>query len=165
MCCTGSWDGVLCGELGPAAGSSLQAGLKPLANRYPSCSAEVSVVCRITESFELEGTVKGHLVQPPCTEQGHPQLHRVLRDPPASPWLHAGMGHHHLSGQPVPLPHHPYPKRASSIYPAYITHLIPFPRVLSQQPLLRTLSPPLMLFFGKSGGALPPVLAFSCLCS
>ena len=31
----------------------------------------------ITESFELEGTLKGHLV--PCNEQGHPQLHQVLR--------------------------------------------------------------------------------------
>jgi len=24
-----------------------------------------------TESLELEGTFKGHLVQPPCNEQGH----------------------------------------------------------------------------------------------
>jgi len=26
------------------------------------------------ESFELEGTFKGHLVQLPCNEQGHLQL-------------------------------------------------------------------------------------------
>lgn len=29
----------------------------------------------------LEGTFKGHLVQLPCTEQGHLQLHQVLRAP------------------------------------------------------------------------------------
>ena len=28
------------------------------------------------ELFELEGTFKGHLVQLPCSEQGHPQLHQ-----------------------------------------------------------------------------------------
>ena len=50
------------------------------------------------------------------SEQGHPQLHRVLRDPSASPWLPAGMGHHHLSGQPVPLPHHPYHKNLSKAF-------------------------------------------------
>jgi len=31
------------------------------------------------ESFELEGTLKGHLVQLPCSEQGHLQVHQVLR--------------------------------------------------------------------------------------
>ena len=34
---------------------------------------------RIIQSFELEGTLTGHLVQLPCNEQGHPQLHQVLR--------------------------------------------------------------------------------------
>ena len=32
-----------------------------------------------TERFELEGTHKGHLVQLPCIEQGHLQLHQVPR--------------------------------------------------------------------------------------
>ena len=36
---------------------------------------------RITESSELEGTFKGCLVQPLCNEQGHLQLHQVLRAP------------------------------------------------------------------------------------
>ena len=36
---------------------------------------------RIMESFELEGTLKGHLVPLFCNEQGHPQLHQELRAP------------------------------------------------------------------------------------
>ena len=35
----------------------------------------------VMESFELEGTGKGHLVQLPCNEQEHLQLHQVLRAP------------------------------------------------------------------------------------
>jgi len=31
------------------------------------------------ESFELEGPLKGRVVQPLCNEQGHLQLHQVLR--------------------------------------------------------------------------------------
>lgn len=37
---------------------------------------------RITESFELEGTFKGHLVQLRCSEQGHAQLNQVAQSPP-----------------------------------------------------------------------------------
>jgi len=33
------------------------------------------------EKFELEGMLKGHLVQIPCSEHGPPQLHQVLRAP------------------------------------------------------------------------------------
>ena len=36
---------------------------------------------RIIESFELEWTLKGHLVQLPCKEQGRIQLDQVLRAP------------------------------------------------------------------------------------
>jgi len=33
---------------------------------------------RISELLELEGTIKGQLVQPPCSGQGHLQLdHRI----------------------------------------------------------------------------------------
>ena len=35
----------------------------------------------VTEWFELEGTLRCHLVQLPCHEQGHLQLHQVLRAP------------------------------------------------------------------------------------
>ena len=34
---------------------------------------------RTTELFELEGTLKGHLVQLPCSEQGHLQLNQVAQ--------------------------------------------------------------------------------------
>ena len=33
---------------------------------------------RIIESLELEGTIKDHLVQHPCNEQGYLWLHQVL---------------------------------------------------------------------------------------
>ena len=36
---------------------------------------------RIIQSFELEGTLKGHLAQLPCNKQGCLQLHKVLRAP------------------------------------------------------------------------------------
>jgi len=36
---------------------------------------------RMLESFEFEETPKDHLVQVPCNEQGHLQLHQVLRAP------------------------------------------------------------------------------------
>lgn len=53
----------------------------------------------IIELFELERICKGHLAQPPCNAQGHPQLHQVVRAP--SPvlgglqgWGTTASGHH-----------------------------------------------------------------------
>jgi len=63
---------------------------------------------RITESFQLGGTLKGHVVQLPCTEQGHSQLHQCSQPRPAWPWVSPGMGHHLISGQPAPVPRCPY---------------------------------------------------------
>ena len=40
-------------------------------------------VLRIIELFELEGTLRGHLAQLPCTEQGHVQLIRCSEPRPA----------------------------------------------------------------------------------
>lgn len=43
----------------------------------------------LTESFELKGTFNGHLVQLPCDEQGHLQLHQTAQSPvqPELGWL------------------------------------------------------------------------------
>lgn len=46
---------------------------------------------RTVEPSELEGTPKGHPVQPPCNAQRHSQLHQVLRTP--SSLMSPGMGH------------------------------------------------------------------------
>ena len=66
----------------------------------------------IIESFELEGTLTGHLAQHPCSEQGHPQLGQGAQSP-IQPDLERlqGWGIHHLSGQSVPVSHHPYCKQ------------------------------------------------------
>ena len=47
---------------------------------------------RIMEPFELEGTFKGHLVQLPCNEQGHPQLHQGSEPHPVWPDCLQGWG-------------------------------------------------------------------------
>ena len=49
-----------------------------------------TLIQHITEWFGLEGTFKGHLVQPPFNEQGHLQLEQVS---PTWPWMFPGMGH------------------------------------------------------------------------
>ena len=46
----------------------------------------------IVESFELDGIFKGYLVQLPCNEQGHLQLHQVLRALPSLTLNVAGDG-------------------------------------------------------------------------
>ena len=58
---------------------------------------------------KLEGTLKGHLGQLPCNEQGHLQLDQVDQSPVQldSECLQE-KGIHHLSGQPATVPHHPY---------------------------------------------------------
>jgi len=70
---------------------------------------------RIIESLELEGTIKGHLVQLPCNEQGHPQLDQVAQGL-IQPCLESlqGWGIHHISEQPIPVPQHSHCKRLFS---------------------------------------------------
>ena len=62
----------------------------------------------IIECFGLEGTFRGHLVQP-CSEQGHLQLAQVAQSP-VQPGLEHFLGWdlHYLSGQPVPVLRHPH---------------------------------------------------------
>ena len=67
---------------------------------------------RIIERFALEGTVRGHLAQTPCSEQGRLQLDEVAQSP-VQPGLEClqGWGTYHLCGQPVPVFHHPHRKK------------------------------------------------------
>jgi len=67
---------------------------------------------RIIEQFGLEGTFRGHLVQPDHNEQGHLQLDQVAQSPiqPDLECFH-GWGIYHLSGQPVPVFHYPNNKK------------------------------------------------------
>ena len=44
------------------------------------CSHSMSLH-RIIELIELEGTFKGHLVQPLCNDQGHIQLDQIAQSP------------------------------------------------------------------------------------
>lgn len=44
-------------------------------------SSEQSYLKYIIEPLELEGTSEGHVVQLPCTEQGHTQLDQVTHGP------------------------------------------------------------------------------------
>ena len=76
------------------------------------CVDHSDLLYRIIESFGLEGTFKGHLAQPPCNEQGHLQLDQVAQSP-VQPDLECfqGWGPHCLSGQCVPVFHHPHSKK------------------------------------------------------
>ena len=67
---------------------------------------------RIIEEFGLEGIFKGHLVQHPGSKQGHVQLDQSAQSPvqPDFECLQ-GWGIDHLSGQPVPVLHHPHCKK------------------------------------------------------
>ena len=55
---------------------------------------------KITECLGLEGIFRGHLAQPPCSEQGHLQLDQAAQSPvqPSLEWFQ-GCGLHYLSGQ------------------------------------------------------------------
>jgi len=44
-----------------------------------------------SQRSELEGSLKGHLIRLPCSEQGHPQLHQCSEPHPNWPWVSPGM--------------------------------------------------------------------------
>ena len=76
----------------------------------------------ITESFELDETLTGHLVQIPCNEQGHLQLEQGAHGPVQPDLEHLQRWNiHHLSGQPVLVPYHPNCKK----YHSYIQSQFP----------------------------------------
>ena len=62
--------------------------------------------------FELEGTLRSHLVQLPCNEQGELQLSQVAQSL-VQPDLEClqGWDFHHLSGQLTPVLHYLYHKK------------------------------------------------------
>jgi len=66
---------------------------------------------RLVECFGLEGTFRGHLAQHPRSEQGHLPLDQVAQSA-VQPDLECfqGWGIDHLSGEPVPVFHHPHCK-------------------------------------------------------
>jgi len=63
---------------------------------------------RIMERSGVEGTFRGHLAHPPCSEQGHLQPDQAAQSP-TQPGLECfqGWGISHLSGQPGPGFRHP----------------------------------------------------------
>ena len=81
----------------------------PWTSMYEQCTEGVflrSYFHRIIECFGLEGTFRGHLAQPPCSEQGHLQPDQIAQSP-VQPGLEyfQGWGSHGFSGQPVPGPY------------------------------------------------------------
>lgn len=63
------------------------------------------------ESFGLEGTFKGHLVEDPYNKQGHLQPDQVAqRLIQLDSECFQGWVIYHLSGQLVPMPHYPCSK-------------------------------------------------------
>jgi len=98
------------------------------------------------ELFELEGTLKGHVVQPLCNEQGHLQQIRLLRAPSRLA-LHVSEDEASTTS-------------LGNLFQCLITLILkslflfnlnlpssslkPFPLVLSQQTLLKSLSPSLL---------------------
>jgi len=58
------------------------------------------------------GTYRGHLAELACNEQGHFQLDQAA-ETPVQPDLECfqGWGIYHLSGQPMPMFHHPHCKK------------------------------------------------------
>lgn len=101
--------------------------------------------CRIIELnhriVQLEGILKGSLVQLPCNEQVHPQLDLLAQSivQPDSDCVQ-GWGFHYLSGEPVQMSHHTYCKKKFFISNLNLPYgLKSFPLVLSQT-LLKSLS-------------------------
>jgi len=99
---------------------------------------------RTTETSELQGTFKGHPVPLPAV---HRDIHSSIRaQSPVQlcPWLSAGMGHHHLSGQPVQCLTALIVENFFLISNLHFLSfsLKPFPLEQLQQPLLKSLSPP-----------------------
>ena len=111
-----------------------ESGLCSLWDNFPQM---YFLICHFMESFELEGTCKGHPDQTFAMTRDTYSAQRPIQ--PDCECLQ-GRDIHHLSGYPVPVPP-PLLYNVSSLYPVQISGLKPFPLVLSQQTLLKSLSP------------------------
>jgi len=69
-------------------------------------------VYRITECFVLERIFRNHLTHLPCSKQGYLYQDHVAQSP-IQPGLECfqAWGLHYLSGQSVPVFHHPHGKK------------------------------------------------------
>jgi len=107
------------------------------------CGCHINENHRIIECFGLEGTFRGHLAQPTCSEQGHLQLDQVAQSP-VQPGLECfqGWGLHYLSGQPVPVFHQPHGKKFLSYVQFILTQVL----VLTQGQQFSTLLTPGLIF-------------------
>lgn len=76
----------------------------------------------ITECFALEGTFKGHAVQPHCHEQGHLQKDHVTQNP-IQPYCEGAqrLGFYHLSWQFVQVHHHSRNKNFLACFQSLLT--------------------------------------------
>ena len=81
---------------------------------------------RVIETLKLEGTINGHIIQFPCNEQKHLQLDQDAQRPIQTDleWLQIWSSHH-LSVQPVPMPHHLYHKKSYFISFIFFSFLCP----------------------------------------
>jgi len=99
---------------------------------------------RVFELLELEGTLKGHLVQPPCNEQGHLQQIRLLRAP-SSLTLSISRDRVSTTSLGILFQSLTILITKSFFFKSNLNHPSfswkPFPLVLSQQTLLKSLSP------------------------
>ena len=123
---------------------------------------------RIIDSFELEETLKDHLSQIPWNEQGHLLLHQVLTAPPVWPRVSPGMWH------PTSLSNLCQCITALAVKNFFLISqqnlpsfsLKPFPLVMSQQILLKSLSPSFLFLpfrYWKAALRSPQSLLFSRL--
>lgn len=127
----------------------------------------IVVVYKITEWFELERTFKGHVVQPPCNEQGQPLLEQVAKTP-VQLGLNVPRGWaSQLSGQPVQMPHHlQHMQFLVSSLNLHSFSLKALPHVLLQQALLKCLFSSFLMFplgIGRGSQVFPEPSLFQSL--
>jgi len=114
----------------------------PWSQTYPLHPADH----RIIECFGLEETFRDHLAHPPYNEQGHLQRDLVAQSP-VQPDLGCfqGCGLHCLTGQPMPVFHHPHGKK----FLAYIQSksTLPYFKIITHCPVTTGLAKKIFSIF------------------